>query len=180
MNKLLILIIFSLNYLSFAQKDDSTNIKNLQVAIDSLSNKVIILNNQIQQLKKEIDNKKYKPDDIFDILLSEREDFVPEDQRLKNKRVDKLLRLIRQQPGVLRFNGSATSSFQYGMNKSISKTIGVGSFDIFALTSFGEGTLLFFDIEAIGGNGIDNLIPTFSGLNGDAGTLQDEDGIDRL
>lgn len=105
---------------------------------------------------------------------------MPEDQRSKKKRVDELLRALEQRPGVLRLNGGATASFQSGLKENFNNTNTVGSFDIYTLTSFGKGTILFFDIEAIGGNGVDEYISTFSGLNGDAGSLQAEDGTDRL
>lgn len=78
-------------------------------------------------------------------------------QRSKRKQVDELLKAILEQPGVLRFSGVATASVQTTLN-SKSPYYGIGSFDIFALTSLGENTLLFFDFEAIGGYG-----PIFSG-----------------
>jgi len=60
-------------------------------------------------------------------------------------------------------------------------------------TSFGEGSLdlifvsrpiaytsFFVDLEAIGGNGPDQTVRSNAGLNGDAGSLQDTDGVDRV
>lgn len=60
-------------------------------------------------------------------------------------------------------------------------------------TSFGEGSLdlifvshpiaytnFFADLEAIGGNGPDQTVRSNAGLNGDAGSLQDTDGVDRV
>lgn len=167
----------------YSQEVDSVRvqtIKELQAAVDSLSKVIIRLDRDIQQLKeKEITGNK-EADEIINLLTSDETESMPEDQRSKKKRVDELLRAIEQRPGVLRFNGGATASFQSGLKKYHKKINSVGSFDIYAATSFGKGTLLFFDIEAIGGNGIEEYIPTFTGLNGDAGSLQDEDGTDRL
>ncbi len=60
-------------------------------------------------------------------------------------------------------------------------------------TNFGEGSLdlifvgtpiaytqFFVDLEAIGGNGPDDSISSNAGLNADAGSLQDTDGVDRV
>uniref|UniRef100_UPI00356340F5 carbohydrate porin n=1 Tax=Mariniphaga sp. TaxID=1954475 RepID=UPI00356340F5 len=96
------------------------------------------------------------------------------------KRVNDLLKAIQQRPGQLIFNGNVTAISQFSTYNNANETYGTGSFDIFATTSFGKGTLLFIDMEAIGGDGPDVLYPTLSGLNGDAGTTQSPDGIDRL
>lgn len=167
----------------YSQQVDTTkaiNILELKTKVDSLSKVIIRLDNEIRQLKENAVTDESKPKDIIELLTTEETETMPEDQRSKKKRVDDLLRAIEQRPGVLRFNGGATASFQSGLKKNYNNTNSVGSFDIYALTSFGKGTLLFFDIEAIGGNGVDEYISTFSGLNGDAGSLQDEDGTDRL
>ena len=166
-----------------AQQVDTTkieNIKEIQGVIDSLSKLIIKLDKELQQIKKNIITGNKNSDEIIDLLTDEEDESMPEDQRSKKKRVDDLLRAIEQRPGILRFNGGATASFQNGLQNSNNKMNSVGSFDIYALTSFGEGTLLFIDLEAIGGNGIDDYITTFSGLNGDAGSQQDNTGIDRL
>ena len=104
---------------------------------------------------------------------------IPEVQRSRRKQVDRLLRAILEQPGKLQFSGVATTTLQREMENEAA-WIGVGSFDIFAFTSFGRNALLFFDLEAIGGNGPDVLIPNITGLNGDAGTTTGSDGTDRL
>lgn len=55
-----------------------------------------------------------------------------------------------------------------------------GSFDLLFISKPLLYTTFFVDLEAIGGNGPDELIGSFSGLNDDAGTLQDEDRVDRV
>ena len=177
------LFLLLLNTYVIAQQVDTTkieNIKEIQGVIDSLSKLIVKLDTELQQIKKNMITGNRNSDEIIDLLTDEEDESMPEDQRSKKKRVDELLRAIEQRPGVLRFNGGATVSFQNGLQNINNKTNSVGSFDIYALTSFGPGTLLFFDLEAIGGNGIDEFVPTFSGLNGDAGSQQDQDGIDRL
>jgi len=94
--------------------------------------------------------------------------------------VDALLKAITQRPGQLRFNGGATTILQHGIQNNNRHSTGVGSFDFYAHTAFGPNALLFFDLEAIGGNGPDDFFPNFAGLNGDAGSTQAQDGADRL
>lgn len=55
-----------------------------------------------------------------------------------------------------------------------------GSFDLLFITKPLLYTTFFIDLEAIGGNGPDELLGSFSGLNDDAGSLQDDDGVDRV
>ncbi|MDZ7775947.1 MAG: hypothetical protein U5L09_10330 [Bacteroidales bacterium] len=106
-------------------------------------------------MKDDVVSSQQKSEKYFELLEDKTNDEgqLVEDHRSKNKRVDDLLRAIRKQPGQLRFNGSATLSMQSPSKNIQNKSAAVGSFDIFAMTSFGKGTLLFFDIESIGGDG---------------------------
>ncbi len=106
---------------------------------------------------------------IFNLFAEEESDKIPEAQRSKRKQVDALLKVMMEQPGKLQFSGVATAVLQTGI-KSDNIYKGVGSFDIFAFTSFGKHTLLFFDFEAGGGEGPDLLIPNLSVLNANAGS----------
>ena len=93
---------------------------------------------------------------------------IPAVKRSRRQQVDALLKAILEEPGKLQFSGVATASLQAPLEKS-PEWKGVGSFDIFAFVSFGKSALLFFDLEAGGGQGPDALIPNISGLNADAG-----------
>lgn len=55
-----------------------------------------------------------------------------------------------------------------------------GSFDLLFISKPLLYTTFFIDLEAIGGNGPDDIIGSFSGLNDDSGSFQDDDGVDRL
>ncbi len=55
-----------------------------------------------------------------------------------------------------------------------------GSFDLLFISNPLLYTTFFIDLEAIGGNGPDEIIASFSGLNDDSGSLQDDDEVDRL
>lgn len=57
---------------------------------------------------------------------------------------------------------------------------GEGSFDLLFISRVLLNTTFFIDLEAIGGNGPDEIINSFSGLNADSGSFQDDDGVDRV
>jgi hypothetical protein len=119
-------------------------------------------------------------DELLLLLGEEQEDVIPEEQRSRRKRVDALLKAMTQRPGQLRFNGGATATLQDNMQANSGYETGVGSFDIFAHTAFGRHTLLFLDIEAIGGNGPGHFTESFSDPNGDSGSQHNRDGVDQL
>lgn len=178
-----LMALMGLTISAHTQNNDSLKterVKSLEQKIDSLSTLVESLHKELQNIKSNSVQNFDPLDELIGLWAEPDSSDVPEDQRSKKRRLDQLLKSIEQRPGVLRFNGDATTIFQTGLKNDVNKVYAVGSFDIFAFTSFGEGTLLFFDLEAIGGNGIDDIIPSFSGLNGDAGSTQDSDGLDRL
>lgn len=164
-----------------AQQLDTLQVRRLvrlQDTIDSLRQELRHINGELQQVKTEV----AEGNDLDKLLAafnSEDVESVPEDQRSRRKRVDALLKIFSEQPGVLRFNGDATAIFQGSDNRGRFSTA-VGSFDIFAHTSFGKSTLIFFDLEGIGGNGPDELLNPLVTLNGDAGSTQDSRGLDQI
>ena len=165
----------------FSQLPDTTR-KQLQEPgpeIDSLQRQMLRLEAELQELRRQVAD-----GTDMERLLSIFEDEDLEsgsfDNRSRRKQVDALLEAITNRPGRLVFNGNVTAIAQVANQNDDTKSFATGSFDIFAATSFGKGTLLFIDLEAIGGDGPDQAFPTFSGLNGDAGNYQSEDGIDRV
>lgn len=166
-----------------AQQVDTTSvnhIKALESQIDSLCRTIRLMDKELQQVKQNTVEGSSDVDELIALLNNDDVESVSVESRSRRKRVDALLKAITQRPGQLSFNGGATTILQNGSGDDSSRTTAVGSFDIYAHTAFGENTLLFIDLEAIGGNGPDVFFPTFSGLNEDAGSTQDEDGIDRL
>lgn len=136
---------------------------------------------ELQDLKQNMLAGKTDVEALLSIFGEDDVESASFDSRSRYKRVDALLKAIQQRPGQLIFNGNVTTIGQLVNNKDDKmETFGTASMDIFATTSFGKGTLLFIDMEAIGGDGPDQIYPSFSGLNGDAGTTQSFDGIDRL
>ena len=175
-------LIVSTNFL-FAQNQDTSGTKNyervlreidsLKSVIDSLDRKVDLINSKIDETSP------------FDSLLTTVEDegdtsFIPEDQRSRRKQLDALLEYISQRPGQLFFNGQTNAILQGNMQKQDKFSTGVGSINLFASSSFGSSTILFIDLEAIGGNGPDEFSEAIGSLNGDAGSTQSEDGLDRI
>lgn len=76
---------------------------------------------------------------------------------------------------------SGTGVFQQVVNSDREeKSFAEGSFDLFFISEPLLHTTFLIDLEAIGGNGPDEIIASMSGLNDDSGSLQDDDGVDRL
>ena len=82
--------------------------------------------------------------------------------------------------GELNLNGSAVVSFQSLLNDPGKRSSAVGSFDLFLSNRFSEQVRLFFDFEVIGGNGPAFNEAPLSCLNGDAGSTQSGDCLDRI
>ncbi len=100
-------------------------------------------------------------------------------QRSRKRRVETLIRNYAGDEG-LQFNGGATSVIQGSQGGNQSYSTATASFDIYAQATLDENTIFFIDLEAVGGNGADKYFPNYAGMNGDAGSTQDDDGTDRL
>lgn len=171
-----------LAYPARAQEPDSLLIRKLlrlEQTIDSLYQRIEAMDEELGRLRGEL----AQSDEIASLLAEydeESSDTSLEGQRSRRKRVDALLKAISERPGRVRFNGGATGVVQgkpYGAGRFAT---GSGSFDIFAHTSFGAHTLLFIDLEAIGGDGPADFVDTFSSLNDDAGSTQSPAGFDQV
>jgi len=77
---------------------------------------------------------------------------------------------------------SGTGVFQQILDSKYSKktSFAEGSLDLLFISHPIAYTTFFVDLEAIGGNGPDQVVRSNAGLNGDAGSLQDTDGVDRV
>ncbi len=183
MIRIIILLLLGFTIIANAQQIDSSrihNIKALESRIDSLRQTISIMDKELQQIKKNMVEGKSEVDELIALLNEDDVESVNLDSRSRRKRVDALLKAITQRPGQLRFNGGATTIIQGADQEGGQRSMASGSFDIYASTAFGPNTLLFFDLEAIGGNGPDPFFPTLGGLNADAGSTQDAQGVDRL
>lgn len=76
---------------------------------------------------------------------------------------------------------SGTGIFQQILNGSKNRnSTATGSLDLLFIGKPLTNVTFFVDLEAIGGNGPDETIGSLSGLNDDAGSIQDDDGVDRV
>lgn len=76
---------------------------------------------------------------------------------------------------------SGTGIFQQILNDGEKRSSAVASsLDLFFIGKPLTNMTFFVDLEAIGGDGPDKTINSLSGLNDDAGSLQDGDGVDRV
>jgi len=150
-------------------------------SVDSLRAEIRKLDRDIQSMKQD-----YAEVGNIDLLLQALTDTgamepdAPEDTRSRRQRVDSLLRAITQRPGQLRFNGSSTFVAHQFMGGDIDGGAGAGSVDLYAHTSFGPSTLLFFAFEAGSGAGVDGLLPFDRVFNADAAPTRSSDGFDLL
>lgn len=162
------------------EKENSIKKDSLLQKIDSLTKKIEVLNTKFEQMTKDIEKRKTETDVIFSIFNTEATESKDFESRSRKKRVDALLDALKNRPGELRFNGAATSVVQSTGKKTDWNFFGVGTFDIYAHTMLGKKFILFFDLQAIGGNGVDAFYETFGGMNGNAGSTQSRDGLDRI
>lgn len=165
-----------------AQTPDSTDVRKLlsvEQELDSLRMEFLRLDVELQNLRATLaEGSDFEQ--ILATLTGEEPESVPEDQRSRRKRIDALLKAVTARPGQIRFNGGATMIAQGSPDAQNRFSSASGSIDLIAHTTVGNNTLLFFDFEAIGGNGPSPFIPTLTSLNADAGSTQDTDGVDRL
>lgn len=183
MKKLILLLVLILPVWINAQEADTIYAKQimlLEQQVDSLRRTLGLMDKEMQNIKQSMIVGESEIDEVLSILGEEDVESATFEARSRYKRVNDLLKAIQQRPGQLLFNGNVTAISQFSTNNNATESYGTGSFDIFATTSFGKGTILFIDLEAIGGDGPDVLYPTFSGLNGDAGSTQSPDGMDRI
>lgn len=181
-NALLFLILLYPVFLQSQVNDtiEAGRINELEQEVDSLKRTVKKMDDELQEIKQSTMEEKSNVDELMAIFGDQNVESASFNARSRRKRVDALLQAITQQPGKLLFNGSVTSIMQFTKQQNTINSFATGSFDIFATTSFGKGTLLFVDMEAIGGDGPNQKYPTFSRLNDDAGSYQSADGIDRI
>ncbi|RCW38949.1 carbohydrate porin [Marinilabilia salmonicolor] len=178
---LLMLLLISVQIKSQTRVEpDSVRHTQTEAEFDSLRQALRQMKRDIDALRQAVDSSHSEMNQlisIFDPNETIDEDFQ---SRSRRGRVDALLQAITKQPGRLQFNGGATSIYQNSRNRRNYHNTFTGSFDIYAHTAFSPNSLLFFDLEAIGGNGPDQYYPNLAGANGDAGSTQSSDGTDRL
>ena len=175
-------IIFNASVL-LGQVKDSSYSKNLESIIKDLDSLKIVVDSLNQKINSiEISKKEQSPFDSLLTAIDSASDstLIPEDQRSKRKQLDELLEYISNRPGQLFFNGQTLAIIQSNVVKNDRFATGQGSVDLFASSSFGQSTILFVDIKAIGGKGPDNYSETIGSLNGDASSVPDADDFDRL
>ncbi|MGQ1787069.1 carbohydrate porin [Saccharicrinis sp. GN24d3] len=183
MKNILLFIVLIIPVWLNAQGTDTTLTKKvhyLEIQLDSLQRTIVAMDKEMQDIKQSIFDGNSGIDRVLAVIGVKDVESASFETRSRYKRIDDLLKVIEQRPGQLMFNGNITAINQFSLDKKVKESYGTGSFDIFVTTFIRKGALLFVDLEAVGGNGPDILYPTFSGLNGDAGSTQSPDSIDRL
>ncbi len=82
--------------------------------------------------------------------------------------------------GTVSWELSSTMVLQALTGTDQDTSFATGSFDIVLEAPLWEGAVGVVDLEAVGGDGPDGRLPSMGGWNGDAGSGQSADGVDRL
>lgn len=177
-----ILFLFVIILILNANAQDTTDthsIEKLGTEIDSLQAVICSMNRELLQLKQRLNGRRFGRQRIHSKVTGE-EDGQVLFNRARKGRMNLLLEGVGQKQDYLQFKSSATAILQGGQNGGNQYSTGVASFDIYTMASLNDNTILFIDLEGIGGNGPDTFFPNYTGMNGDAGSTQDSDGTDRL
>ena len=164
-----------------AQQSDTLYVKQiyeLKNEIESLKKALKMTNNELERVKQVTPQ-----ENEFDKLLAALEvdeESIPEDQRSRRRRLDRLLKAITERPGQLRFNGSASGIIQGNTSKGNRFSTGLGLFDIYAHTAFGPNSVLFIDLNANGGKSPDDYISSITSLNANSIIPVHDEGIDHI
>ncbi len=117
------------------------------------------------------------------ILRSINEDdqeFTDQDRRSKRRALDSLFKAAVNKPKQLTFTGQFLNVFQWDGKFDNSVNSVVGTVDLFAISSFGKNSLVFINLQGVGGDGPDKAFPNYSGFHAGAGSTQGENGIDHI
>lgn len=96
------------------------------------------------------------------------------------EKIEAALEAERKKQVVVGVSGTGVLQQVIRSERSKDTSFAEGSLDLLFVARPMAYTTFFADLEAIGGNGPDQSIHSSTGLNADAGSLQDTDGVDRV
>ncbi len=153
---------------------------------DSISQRLTDLEKKLDSLENVVRDSKSRMvthSDFESILRAINEDdqeFTDEGRRSKRRALDSLFKAAASRPGQLTFTGQFLSVFHWDGKFENSVNTVVGIVDIFAISSFGKNSLVFINLQGIGGDGPSKVFPSYSGFHAGAGSTQAIDGVDRI
>lgn len=160
--------------------------KSVQSQTDSLKLKLAGLEKKVDSLSRLIGDTRSRMvthsdfEGIFRSINEEDQEFTGEDRRSKRRALDSLFRAAVEKPGQLTFTGQFMNVFHWDGKFDNSVNTAVGLVDLFAISSFGKKSLVFINLQGVGGNGPSGVIPGFASFHAGAGSLQSADGLDRI
>lgn len=151
-----------------------------------LLQRLSVLEQQADSLKKELKETKARMvthsqfEGILRSINEDDQEFTDQDRRSKRRALDSLFKAAVQKPKQLTFTGQFLNVFQWDgkFDNSINSVVGI--VDLFAISSFGRNSLVFINLQGVGGDGPDKFFPNYSGFHAGAGTTQSGDGLDRI
>lgn len=165
-----------------------TNEPSDQGKLDMVLRQMQQMQSQFQQMQMEINQLKEENRQLKNQVGSlPAQQTAAIDDKLLNKRIRDELERSRidlpesaqvpliDGPSPIRFFGSAVGVVQASMGNNPQDTTNAeGSFDLFLEADIIEGGIVFVDLEAIGNDGPDSVIGSYSGINGDAGSTDND------
>lgn len=152
-----------------------------EVDVEALNARIRLLEDKVNSFEKDDMLLTVNKDDtlsVFDYDVVATQDMSV---LSRNRQINALIEMMQEKErGKIQFKGASTTILQSGrQNEEWHSTLS-SSFDIFAIATFNAFSTLFFDLEAVTGNGPDAFFRNYTGLNGDAGSTLSDDGINRL
>lgn len=164
----------------------STIAQSIETKVDSLISRMGLLEHRTDSLQKALTDAKARMvthsqfEGILRSINEDDQEFTDLDRRSKRRALDSLFKAAVERPKQLTFTGQFLNVFQWDgqFDNSINSVVGI--VDLFAISSFGKNSLVFINLQGIGGDGPDKFFPNYSGFHAGAGSTQSEDGQDRI
>ncbi|MEL7148455.1 MAG: hypothetical protein AAFO69_18925, partial [Bacteroidota bacterium] len=109
---------------------------------------------------------------ILRTINEEDQEFTDNDRRTKRRALDSLFKAALAKPKQLTFTGQFLNVFHWDGKFDQSINTVVGTIDLFAISSFGKKSLVFINLQSVGGNGPSSQFPIFAGFHAGAGSTQ--------
>lgn len=145
-----------------------------------------LLENRIDSLEKALEDSRQRMvthsqfESILRSINEDDQEFTDQGRRSKRRALDSLFKAAVSRPKQLTFTGQFLNVIHWDGKFKDSQNSMVGIVDLFAISSFGRNSLVFINLQGVGGDGPDGFYSSFSGFHAGAGSTQSGDGLDRV
>ncbi|MEQ9220675.1 MAG: hypothetical protein RLO17_21660 [Cyclobacteriaceae bacterium] len=154
--------------------------------MDSIHQRLNLLEIRADSLEKSLQDSRERMvthsqfENILRHINEDDQEFTDQGRRSKRRALDSLFKAAVSRPKQLTFTGQFLNVLHWDGNFKDSKNSMVGIVDLFAISSFGKRSLVFINLQGVGGDGPDVFFPNYSGFHAGAGSTQSADGLDRI